>query len=367
MNSSDRIYADIQKTKGINKIIKKILFRLLLFFIKEMEKQEIELQQAMEHLAEQIQVTKQLSQELQMQKNALLEVRENYRERIEMVEVNLRNNNVLLEKTESDLDMYRIKISKLEKEGGRGRQVVTGRVENVSDVDASAIVQKNVYTGIDYFEFENYFRGSQNQIKENQKIYLPYFEGHQNVVDLGCGRGEFLELMKENDIEAYGVDLYEEFVELCTEKGLRAVYADAIGTIESAEKKFGGIFAGQIVEHLTLQQLVRLCEAAYEKLEVGACLIMETPNPTSLAIYTHAFYIDPSHQKPVHPLTLQYLLERAGFRNIEVVYTESSKLPVKIPELKIVDVENLEMFNSAMSEVQNTLFGSQDYAIIARK
>ena len=94
---------------------------------------------------------------------------------------------------------------------------------------------------------------------------------------------------------------------------------------------------------------------------------METPNPTSLAIYTHAFYIDPSHKKPVHPLTLKYFVEKAGFRDVEILFTESSKLPIKIPKIKLNDSENEQEFNKAMKIIQDTLFGSQDYAIIAKK
>jgi O-antigen chain-terminating methyltransferase len=96
-------------------------------------------------------------------------------------------------------------------------------------------------------------------------------------------------------------------------------------------------------------------------------VILETPNPTSLAIYTNWFYVDPSHNKPVHPLTLEYFLKQAGFSDIEVLYTEQSKPDFKIPELHVTGAENLEEFNNGMKVVSNVLFGSQDYAIIARK
>ena len=182
-------------------------------------------------------------------------------------------------------------------------------------------------------------------------------------MDVGCGRGEFLELLSENSIEAYGVDLYEGFVNLCNGKGLRVFREDAISAIKKAHH-LGGIFAGQIVEHLTLKQILELCESADSALADDACLIIETPNPTSLAIYTHAFYIDPSHQKPVHPLTMKYILEKVGFTHIDIVYTECSRIPAIIP---VLEGENNVEFNNAMKEVENILFGSQDYAIIARK
>ena len=122
------------------------------------------------------------------------------------------------------------------------------------------------YQAIDYFDFENYFRGSKDAIKENQKQYVPYFEGKKNVLDLGCGRGEFLELLKEHDIDATGVDFYEEYTDYCKGNGLKAVHGDAVEYLRQCDR-CGGIFAGQLAEHLSTEQLVQLCELAYEKLE----------------------------------------------------------------------------------------------------
>ena len=146
------------------------------------------------------------------------------------------------------------------------------------------------YDAIDYFDFENHFRGSREVIKERQRQYLRYFSECKNVVDIGCGRGEFLELLKENNIGATGVDTYDEFVEYCRIHDLSAVCDDGshyLKTIDSTD----GIFVGQVVEHLKEFQIVDLCNTAFEKMQSGSYLIIETPNPTSLAIYTHAFYV----------------------------------------------------------------------------
>lgn len=223
------------------------------------------------------------------------------------------------------------------------------------------------YEVIDYGDFENHFRGSRELIKNRQKEYLPYFKEKKQVLDLGCGRGEFLELMKEQGIQAEGVDLYKPFVKECLQMGLDVHEGDAIEYLGKKEK-VDAIFAGQIAEHLSIEQLIQLCKIAYEKLEQGGCFVVETPNPMSLGIFAHAFYIDPSHNKPVHPLSLQYYLQKAGFSNIKILFTENSKLGIKIPE---IDGGNsgidFEKFNKSMNVVEKYLFGSQDYAIIAIK
>ena len=202
-------------------------------------------------------------------------------------------------------------------------------------------------------------------VKKAQESYLKYFRGKKHVLDIGCGRGEFLSLMKDNGINAEGVDIYEPYTDYCNSKGLKAHCGDGTAYLAKMEKT-DGIFVGQVVEHMKTGEIIALCNTAYEKLEKGGCIIIETPNPTSLSIYTNAFYIDPSHIKPVHPLTLQYFLEKAGFTDVEIIYTEQSRPPHSIPELKISGGEG-EEFNKAMKKVSDMIFGSQDYAAVAIK
>lgn len=290
---------------------------------------------------------------------ALGEVYQYMQERREMnskIEENLRGNNLRIETLESRADMQEAKIK------AGSKQVVV----HTNTTQAVRPQIEDEYSCIDYFDFENHFRGSRESIKEVQKQYVEYFVGRNNVLDLGCGRGEFLELLMENKIESVGVECYSEFAEYCKMKGLNVAEEDALTYLEKQEK-VGGIFAGQLIEHLKVNQIVRLCELAYEKLEEGAYMVLETPNPMSLAIYTHAFYIDPSHNKPVHPLLMEYFMKKAGFKDIRILFTESSKYPVDIPKLVGNGIENIEAFNQSMEEVSRTLFGSQDYAVIGRK
>lgn len=305
--------------------------------------------------------------ELQKQNEQLIKRLEECEDYLELrrnlnlkIEENIRNNNRRIDNLENRSDMLEVKV----KSNLKHAVVPVVHTEEIKrDVEKQ---EGNAYNCIDYFDFENHFRGSREAIKEVQRQYIPYFEGKTNVLDLGCGRGEFLELLKEYHIKATGVECYTEFAEYCKQKGLSVAEDDALNYLKN-QKSVDGIFAGQLIEHLSVDQVVYLCELAYEKLEEGAYIVLETPNPMSLAIYTHAFYIDPSHNKPVHPFLMKYFMEKAGFREVQIIFTESSKYPVEIPKLIGENIQNIKEFNDSMKVVSETLFGSQDYAIIARK
>lgn len=246
---------------------------------------------------------------------------------------------------------------------GKAKPVTAKRAES----EAGEQANEGAYQELDYFKFQNAFRGTRAQIKVRQAMYVSYFSNQKEpVLDIGCGRGEFLQLMSDNGIQAFGVDLYPEYVVEGDMNGLDVQQGDGIAYLEQADQMFGGIFVGQVIEHISFEQLVHLCKQAYQKLEPGAVLIMETPNPMSLSIFTSSFYIDPTHNKPVHPLTLEYVLREVGFTEVQTVYTDCSK-PEQLPLIRGDGIQNLEEVNQAIQRVSNMLYGSQDYAIIAKK
>lgn len=224
------------------------------------------------------------------------------------------------------------------------------------------------YSLIDYTDFENHFRGSIDLIKDRQIEYLKYFTGCKHVIDIGCGRGEFLSLLQENHINAEGVELYKPYIDYCKKSGLNVHLASGINYLDNLpDDSIDGIYMGQVVEHLTTKELISIIHLAYKKLVPGSYLIMETPNPLTLAIFTHAFYIDPSHNKPIHPYLLQYLAEKSGFLEVSILFLPKSKLPEEFPKIVSLAIDNIEEVNRGIEKLSNLLYGCQDYAVIAQK
>ena len=240
--------------------------------------------------------------------------------------------------------------------------------ESTNQDSKHANVENEFFSNFDYHLFENKFRGSREAIKERQTNYIKYFADSSNVVDIGCGRGEFIELLSENKIKATGIDVYEDFVDYCNYKGLNAVKNDALNYLLIQEdESIDGIFMSQVAEHLDTDYLVNLVETVFSKLQRGKYFIAETPNPKTLSIFSNAFFMDPSHKNPVHPETFKFILEKAGFTDVKIEFTETSKVNYKLPLLDAENVNNLEDFNDGINLLSEMFFGSQDYAIIARK
>ncbi len=223
---------------------------------------------------------------------------------------------------------------------------------------------------IDYLGFENIHRGDESIIKERQSSVVRFFVGKSDVLDIGCGRGEFLELMKERKISAKGIDLDEKMVDLCKSKGLDVKREEALSYLNSLENNsLGGIFLGQVVEHMTASELIELTELCYERLKKGAYIVIETVNP--LCLFTMAtFYLDISHQKPVHPDFLRFHLESLGLHSTELEFIspldEDERLKTLIePESSGDPVSSV--INENFNKLNKLLFSFRDYVIAAKK
>lgn len=263
-------------------------------------------------------------------------------------------------KLENDIEELNKQNIKLVNEN----QYVLSRLNVTCDIE----LLKNT-PQIDYFKFENKFRGTRENIKFSQRHYVEYFKtnGGCDILDIGCGRGEFLELMCDYEIPARGIDIYEPFIEYCNNRGFKADLEDALTYLNSLEdNSIGGIFMGQVVEHLSSDYILALIKVAYKKLVPGTYFIIETPNPESISTFQF-FYVDMGHLKPIHYLTLEYFFKEANYAEVFRFNNEYSKYPVEAKHIEGDGIENSVEFNKGIDVINELIFGYRDYTIIAKK
>jgi SAM-dependent methyltransferase len=220
-------------------------------------------------------------------------------------------------------------------------------------------------SNFDYFAFEDLYRGDETMIRRRQKEYLEYFRGRDNVLDVGCGRGEFLELLREQNISARGVELGTGQYLLCQEKGLDVVQQDLFSYLESIpDNSLGGLFSAQVIEHLTASDQLRYVALAQQKTSPGSPVIFETINAQCVWAVMRNFFLDPTHVRPVHPETLKFAMESVNFKNVELRFS-SPMSDRQIPPLQLEgDARNLPEFNRRLQDLNELLYGDQDYAAI---
>ena len=221
-----------------------------------------------------------------------------------------------------------------------------------------------------YVGFEDAFRGSSEDIQRRLRDYIPIFAGASDVLDIGCGRGEFLALLRESGVTARGIDLNDAMVAVCREKGFDATKADALSYLRSLPHgSLGGLFAAQVVEHLEPAYLTRLLEAAFEALRPGAPIVLETINPACWFAFFESYIRDITHVRPLHPETLKFLLIASGFQQIEIryraPYPEHEKLQ-PLPRSEVLG-DSVETLNGNIEKLNSLLFTYLDYAAIARR
>jgi O-antigen chain-terminating methyltransferase len=225
-----------------------------------------------------------------------------------------------------------------------------------------------------YVGFEDQFRGSQAVIRGRLESYLPFFDGAENVVDVGCGRGEFLDLLKDRGTAARGIDLNPEMVEVCRARGLDVMQADAVGFLEGVQDaSLGGLFAAQVVEHLEPSYLLRFLELSFHKLAPGGRLVLETLNPACWVAFFESYIRDITHVWPLHPDTLRYLVVASGFNGARIEYR--SPVPPQ-DRLQVVAAPTgadpvladlVEAFNGNVEKLNARIFTHLDYAIVAAR
>ena len=219
----------------------------------------------------------------------------------------------------------------------------------------------------DYMTFENRFRPEET-VRERQSAYLELLGTRKRIVDLGCGRGELLELLGQADVSAYGIELDPDNVAVCQEKGLEVIQGDGVSHLEGLEESaVDGIVASHLIEHLESEALWRLVAAAADRLAGDGILVLETPNPESLLAGSINFHRDPTHVRPVHPETLAFLCESAGFRDVEIRRLAPVPADVRLPQRTADEDPPSEHMSVVVDQLNELIYGYQDYALIARR
>ncbi len=211
-----------------------------------------------------------------------------------------------------------------------------------------------------YVAFEDRFRGSSEQIRERLQANVPLLQAvvlgqDRPVLDLGCGRGEWLRLLVDNNVQALGIDTNPSMVEHCRSSGLQAEVADALVYLrQQPEKSLPAVTAFHVIEHVPLSVLVELIDEALRVIRPGGLVLFETPNPENLIVGACNFYTDPTHRNPLPPALMAFMLESRGFVNVRI----DRRHPAD-PALL------LQGEDQALTQTLNRLlFGAQDYAVI---
>jgi O-antigen chain-terminating methyltransferase len=210
-----------------------------------------------------------------------------------------------------------------------------------------------------YASFEDEFRGPRDEVRQRLQVYIPFLKEAgitSGVLDVGCGRGEWLELLSSEGIEAEGVDRNRIFIEDCRANGLNVVEQDALLYLRSLpDESLNAVTTFHLVEHLRFETLIKFIDEIVRTLKPGGMFIVETPNPENFMVGSCNFYADPTHRNPIPSQTLQFLLEARGLGSINVL------------KLRPREAANIEGDSELVKRFNEYFYSAPDYGIVARK
>lgn len=234
------------------------------------------------------------------------------------------------------------------------------RIQKVDDQDLKN-QEKHLLDSF-YTAFEEKFRGSYEDIVDRLKVHLPLVEEarvgktESPVLDIGCGRGEWIELLQKSGYVAQGLDVNSITIEECRNKGLNVIESDAIAYLQSLpEKSIGALTGFHIIEHLPFEILIKLFDEAVRVLVPGGLVIFETPNPQNVMVGSNTFYLDPTHRNPLPSPMIKFMAESRGLGQVRIIDLHPSP-------------ENLRLTGSDVAErFSDYFYGPQDYAVVGYK
>jgi SAM-dependent methyltransferase len=210
-----------------------------------------------------------------------------------------------------------------------------------------------------YASFEDHFRGSREEIMNRLQVYLPLLREagiNTGILDIGTGRGEWLEILRDEGLKGRGVDTNRVQVEACRTRGLEVIEADALSYLRGLpDGALNAVTGFHVIEHLEFDTLVALLNEVVRTLAPQGMVIFETPNPENILVGTHNFHVDPTHRKPVPIPMIKFLLESRGFCQLEVIRLHPSETP------------GVEGDTDLIARFNEYFYGPMDYAITGRK
>ncbi len=272
------------------------------------------------------------------------------------------------------------RIMALQREFGRlNEQVKILRIATLSDpalpraavrpeaAKDAAIPEKSpprpaLFEDLLYQDFEDRFRGPYEAVQKCLAAYLPLLESlppaDADILDIGCGRGEWLALLADRGLKARGIDTNQAAVIRCRERGLSVECAEALDHLARLpESSVKLVSAFHVVEHLPYPALLRLLDEIRRVLVPGGMLLMETPNPCNVLVGACDFYRDMTHVRPIHPDTLLFLAEARGFDRVSGYFFEQTETEYRL----------LEMSQYRFVGLDSHVWVSRDYGVLARK
>ncbi len=272
-----------------------------------------------------------------------------------------------IEKLEAEYSLLRtllVHFAQLENRLGR---LLESIAEKPTPAAAAELRQlREQLSPVQYADFEKRFRGRPEEIARRLAGYLPLFAAGGEVLDIGCGRGEFLALLRDGGRRPLGLDLSDSMLEEARARDLPCVKADALEFLKQRpDASLDGVFSSQVIEHFEPQYLRRVVSECFRVLRPGALLLLETINPLSLFAVSRIYFLDPTHQRPLHPEYMRYLLENSGFAAVELLFgpePEAEKLREADPAAALA-----LPFNENVDRLNRLLFPPCEYAVKGEK
>ena len=265
-------------------------------------------------------------------------------------------------RAEAAVDLLRSDLLALaSRPAGSGAGSAAGGPTSLADLPS-------VRTTLRYRAFEDRHRGPTADVREMLRVYVAHFQACRRVLDVGCGRGEFLSLLRDAGVPAYGVDSDEGMADAVRAAGMEVVLEDAFSHLRALEAgAVDGIFCSQVAEHLDTPQLLALLELSRRKLAPGGVMVVETPNPETLSIFARFFYTDLTHVRPIHPDALRWAMEAVGFEAVRIERVLPVEEGVRLEPVPagLADHQGWDAVAANVDRLNGLLFGPQNFAAVA--